>query len=100
VGWLVDFDDPGAPPGYSGLAGTLVIWSNGKVRQRFRIEQVFYSWSFVDGDTKVSFHTGPTHGEQSSYCELHDIKTGNLLDTWDGQLDSDNPVPAWAKSLR
>jgi hypothetical protein len=96
AGWLVDFPVEGVS---DGVPETLVIWRDGKVTRRFKTEQAFYSWAFLSRGAQVAFHTGPLHGEQSSHCELHDVKTGRRLAEWDGDLESDNK-PAWVAGLK
>jgi len=95
VGWLVQYKDPdgGAP-----LAGTLVIWRAGKVIRRFQVDQTFWSWAFYAKSAQVAWHDGPTHGETNSHCELHDINSGRLLSTWDGDLEDANRPP-WTEVL-
>jgi len=96
AGWLVDYRVEGVS---DGVAETLVIWRDGKVIRRFRTEQAFYSWAFRSKGAQVAFHTGPLHGEQTSYCELHDVKTGRRLAVWDGNLESANK-PTWVAGLK
>jgi hypothetical protein len=96
AGWLVDFRV--AEVSY-GVAETLVIWRDGAVRRRFKTEQAFWSWAFISHGAQVAFHTGPLHFEQRSHCELHDIKTGRRLASWDGDLES-STKPAWVAGLR
>ena len=95
VGWLVDYPDPDAG---SPIAGKLVIVRKGAVVRRFEAEEVFWSWSFYAQGKQVAYHVGPTHGEQASHCELHDVDSGRLLTKWDGDLD-DPKRPSWAKGL-
>lgn len=96
AGWLVEYRVEGAS---DGVAETLVIWRDGKITRRFKTEQAFYSWAFVSRGAHVAYHTGPMHFEQSSHCELRDVKTGRRLAEWDGDLESGNK-PAWVASLR
>jgi hypothetical protein len=95
VGWLVEYSIDGL--NYP-ISGTLVAWRDGQVRRRFGTAQAFYSWAFYSRGTQVAFHTGPTHGEQTSHCELHDIKTGRAVAKWDGDLQSSNK-PDWVAGL-
>ncbi len=96
VGWLVDFRVKEIS---YGVAETLVIWRDGKISRRFKTEQVFYSWAFLSRGAQVAYHTGPLHFEQTSHCELHDVKTGRRLASWDGDLESANK-PLWVAGLR
>jgi hypothetical protein len=95
VGWLVEYDDSGSRP----FPGMLVVWRAGKIIRRFPADQSFYSWSFYAGGKQVAYHVGPLHGEETSHCELHDVETGKLIAAWDGDLDSPDQRPAWAKGL-
>ena len=95
VGWLVDYSDP---DNSSPDAGKLVIFGGGHIVRRFGTDQVFWSWTFYAQGEQVAYHVGPTHGEESSHCELHDVKTGRLLAQWDGDLD-DSKRPQWTRGL-
>ena len=94
-GWLILSADPA---GTSPIATQLRISRDGRVVRTFATEQVFWSWGFEPGSKRVAFHTGPTHGERVSHCELHDIATGKLVESWDGDLES-NSRPRWTKVL-
>jgi hypothetical protein len=95
AGWLALYADP---DGSSAFAGTLVLWRSGKVMRRFQADQTFWSWAFYAHADQVAYHVGPTHGEIQSHCELHDVKSGRLLASWDGDLDDTNRPP-WTKGL-
>lgn len=92
AGWLVLYTDPDGP-----FAGSLVLWRAGKIIRRFQSDQTFWSWGFY-AHGQVAYHVGPTHGESSSHCELHDIESGKLVASWDGDLDDPNR-PRWTKGL-
>ena len=94
AGWLVLYPDPDSS---SPFAGTLVLWRSGKVVRRFEADQTFWSWAFYANAQQVAYHVGPTHGA-APHCELHDIESGRLLASWDGELDDANR-PAWTKGL-
>lgn len=95
AGWLALYADPDSA---SPFAGTLVLWRGGKVIRRFEADQTFWSWAFYGHAGQVAYHVGPTHGEATSHCELHDVKTGRLVASWDGDLDDPNR-PAWTRGL-
>jgi hypothetical protein len=95
AGWLILYKDP---DGSSPFAGKLVVWRDGRILRSFAAEQVFWSWSFEHGGEQVAYHVGPTHGETASHCELHDLRTGRRLASWDGDLES-SARPAWTKKL-
>jgi hypothetical protein len=95
AGWLVLYKDP---DGGSPIAQKLLIWRDGRIVQRFQTDQTFWSWSFEQGTEQVAFHTGPTHGESTSHSELHDLRTGTRLSSWDGDLEDPNR-PVWTRKL-
>jgi hypothetical protein len=95
AGWLVLYADP---DGGSPVAGTLVLWRAGKIIRRFQSDQTFWSWALYAHARQVAYHVGPTHGETVSRCELHDIESGHLVASWDGDLD-DPARPPWTKGL-
>jgi hypothetical protein len=94
AGWLVLYSDPDSSTPF---AGTLVIWQGDKIVKRFEADQTFWSWAFYANDSEVAYHVGPTHGD-APHCELHDIDTGKLLASWNGDLE-DAKRPAWTKGL-
>ena len=95
AGWLVLYADP---DGGSPVAGSLVLWRAGKIIRHFHSDQTFWSWTFYAHVEQVAYHVGPTHGETVSHCELHDIQSGHLVASWDGDLD-DPKRPPWTKGL-
>ena len=95
AGWLVLYTDP---DGGSPVAGSLVLWRAGKIVRRFQSDQTFWSWVFHAHGEQVAYHVGPAHGEINSHCELHDIESGHLVASWDGDLD-DPKRPPWTKHL-
>jgi hypothetical protein len=94
-GWLILSPNPA---GTSPMATQLRIARDRRIVRTFATEQVFWSWGFESGSKRVAFHTGPTHGEPVSHCELHDIATGKLVESWDGDLQSATR-PKWTKVL-
>jgi hypothetical protein len=98
AGWLVLYDNPdGGEP----LPGMLVIWRSGRIVRRFRTEQVFWSWAFVESGKLVAYHTGPTHGA-APHCELRNVDSGSVVATWDGDLDDPeqrSKAPEWIRGL-
>ena len=96
VGWLVRYRYGDVP---DLIPGTLVVWRAGKIVRCFPAAQVFYSWAFYAGGKQVAYHVGPLHGEPKSHCELHDVKSGRLVASWDGDLDADYNRPPWTKGL-
>jgi hypothetical protein len=95
AGWLVLYKDP---DGGSPIAGKLVVWRDSRIQRSFPADQVFWSWSFEHSAEQVAYHVGPPHGETASHCELHDLQTGRLLSSWDGDLENPHR-PTWTKQL-
>jgi hypothetical protein len=95
AGWFVLYTNP---DGGSPFAGTLVLWRAGKTIRRFQSDQTFWSWAFYANVAQVAYHEGPTHSETTSHCELHDVESGHLVASWDGDLD-DPKRPPWTKGL-
>jgi hypothetical protein len=100
AGWLILYPDPdnSSASRFADIPGSLVIWRNGKIVRSFEPGQTLWSWSFVEGGGQVAYHSGPTHGERSSHCELRDVTTGRLLASWDGNLEQIDR-PEWTKKL-
>lgn len=94
-GWLILSPNPA---GTSPVATQLRITRDGRAVRTFTTEQVFWSWGFEPGSKRLAFHTGPVHGEAFSHCELHDIATGKLIESWDGDLQSPTR-PTWTRVL-
>ena len=95
VGWLILYANP---DGGSPFAGTLVVWRSDEIIRRFQADQTFWSWTFYANAAQVAYHVGPTHGEDKSHCELHDVEGGRLLTSWDGDLEDANRPP-WTRDL-
>jgi len=95
AGWLALYKDP---DGGSPVAGRLVLWRGGRIMRSFPTDQTFWSWAFEHNAEQVSYHVGPKHGETASHCELHDLRTGRLLASWDGDLEG-SKRPAWTNKL-
>ena len=95
AGWLVLYRDP---DGGSPFAGKLILWRSGRIIRTFHTDQTFWSWAFERGAEQVAYHVGPRHGETASHCELHDVRTGRLVESWDGDL-TDPGKPTWTRKL-
>ncbi|MEP7354767.1 MAG: hypothetical protein ABI824_16180 [Acidobacteriota bacterium] len=96
AGWLAEYSISGVA---DAIAGTLVIWREGKSLRKFQADQSFWSWTFYAQGKQVAYHVGPLHGERKSHCELYDVASGRRLAVWDGDLDSAVARPAWAQGL-
>ena len=97
VAWLADYADPfGSQDSSDRIAGRLVLYRAGHVLRRFRTDQIFWSWHFVNQDLDIAFCTGPTHGGASG-CELHRVVDGHLKARWDTHSVGD--PPPWVHGL-
>jgi len=95
VGWLAEYEN--CCTSYA-IPLKLVIYRNGKVRQRLGDGLMIYDWRFWEGGTQAAFCSGTVHGDSGGHCELHDASSGRTLDTLDGHLDDDSPK--WAAGMR
>jgi hypothetical protein len=97
LGWLVEYTDPSVAY-YKGatIAGELVLFRSGKVFRRFKTDQVFWDWKFLDGGRKVAYAVGPTHGG-AAQCILRDAESGAIVQQW--TVDRKGAPPEWARSL-
>jgi hypothetical protein len=104
VGWLVDWPNPDESQAWRTMAGTLVIWRNGKIVRRFQPgPAVFWGWNFWDGGTQVGYEIGAMHFSNGDY-ELRDIATGSLLahcyyNEYDEKHSDPGEMPDWAKAV-
>jgi hypothetical protein len=95
VGWLADYEN--CCTSYP-LSLELMIYKDGKVRQRLGDGMTIYDWRFWEGGKQAAFCSGTVHGDSGGHCELHDAISGRTLDTLEGCLDEDSPH--WARGLR
>ena len=77
---------------------SVVIWRDGKVRQKLGDGLMIYDWRFWEGGKQAAFCSGTVHGDSGGHCELHDVENGKTLQTMDGHLNDDSPK--WARGLR
>jgi hypothetical protein len=96
AGWAADY--PNCCTSYP-IPLLLVIYRDGKIIQRLnRGGLMIYDWRFWDRGKQVAFCTGTVHFNPAGHCELHDVRSGKLLATIDGDLSSESPM--WARGLR
>jgi hypothetical protein len=65
VGWLALFPFPRPDPSDydpGPIAGSLVLYRDGRILHTFETEQIFWVWHFLRGGSQVAYSTGPTHG--------------------------------------
>jgi len=94
VGWLV-LEQPECCANYP-IPLSLAIYRNRKVIQHITGEPMIWDWQFLKGGSEVALAMGPQHGEDAVHFELHDARSGRLLDEWDGK---NKKSPAWASGL-
>ncbi len=95
VAWTAEYEN--CCTSYS-IPLLLVIYRDGRVRQRLGDGLMIYDWKFWDGGKKVAFCTGTVHGDSGGHCELHDAKSGRTLATVTGHME--DRFPSWARGLR
>lgn len=102
VGWLVQY--PNCCTAYP-IPLTLVVYADG-VRRTYRgSERPIWRWRFLAGGNQIAFHQETTHGGLGRHDELRDVRSGDLIETFDWPVGPDNqPVedaalPSWAQSL-
>ncbi len=57
-----------------------------------------WGWAFRQAGAQVAFYTGTVHGDYPPNYQLHDARSGRLVDTWVGR--EERLAPAWAKGLK
>ncbi len=55
------------------------------------------AWHFVAGGKQVTFYTDTVHGGFAPHYELHDVRTGRLVEKLDGPLNEKSP--SWTDGL-
>ena len=92
AGWLaITFDVP-TP------TSALVQYRPGKPLRQFQGERkAIIDWTFVAEGKQIALKDLVPEG-RGPHCELRDTETGDLLETWDGDL-TPSP-PDWARGLK
>jgi hypothetical protein len=54
-------------------------------------------WHFANNGTRVAFEQETVHGGLGIHYELRDIKTGDLIDSYDGEPQPN--APQWVHAL-
>ena len=98
VGWLVKY--PNCCTSYP-IPMALVVYSDG-VRRAYRGSGLpIWDWRFQTGGNQVAFRQETTHGGTGNRFQLHDVRSGELIDAFDWPVGPDNQrladpvVPAW-----
>ena len=96
VGWLVEA--PNCCTSYP-IPLTLMLLRPGAKAMRLGANGLaIWGWAFRAGGAQVAFYTGPVHGDYIPNYQLHDVRTGRLIDTWIGR--EQRQAPEWARGLK
>ena len=101
VGWIVKY--PSCCTSYP-IPLTLVVYSEGAKRAYRGSGLPIWRWRFLAGGSQVAFQQETVHGGTGIRFELHDVRSGDLVDVFDWPVGPDNqPVadavlPDWAKA--
>ncbi|MCU0754555.1 MAG: hypothetical protein MUE46_05450 [Xanthomonadales bacterium] len=102
VGWLVEYpncctSDP--------IPLTLVVHSDGTKRAYRGSGVPIWQWRFLADGQHVAFRQETVHGGTGLRFELHEVRSGKLLDAHDGPVGPDNQpladadLPDWAAAI-
>jgi hypothetical protein len=94
AGWLVNYQN--CCTSYP-TPLMLVIYRPASPLLRLGDGMMICAWHFVDGGKQVAFYTNTVHGDLAPHYELHDIRTGRLVDKLDGSLNEKSP--RWTDGL-
>jgi hypothetical protein len=96
VGWLADY--PNCCTSYP-IPLELIILRNGKIVRVFTGTGLpVWRWKFMAKGTQVAFEQETVHGGLGIHYELRDIKTGDLIESYDGEPQPD--APQWVLDLK
>jgi hypothetical protein len=96
AGWLV-LEHPDCCVNYP-VALTAITYLNRRIMQHIRAEPLIWDWCFIGAGNQIAISIGPQHGEDGVHFELHDARSGRLLDKSDA--NSNGKRPLWAIGLR
>jgi hypothetical protein len=94
AGWLIEQEN--CCTSYT-IPTSLAIYRAGKMRL-LGDGLMIYDWCFVGEGAQVALSTGTVHGMTSRHLSLYDIRSGRLLQEWNGDTDAASPI--WAKDLK
>src|SRR4051794_35555921 len=84
IGWLVLYPYP-EPAGYKyvrdPIPGLLVLYRNGRIIRRLRMEPTVYKWRFQSDSKQVAYCTGPLHGGGTE-CSVRSVDSGEITAYW------------------
>ena len=94
AGWLIDYEN--CCTSYP-IPLTLVIYRPGRIIQRIKPGWMIFDWRFVEGARKIALSSGTVHGMTYRSLSLYDVRTGRLLERWEGAFEQAPPL--WARGL-
>ena len=92
--WLIDYEN--CCTSYP-IPLTLVIYRSGRIVRRIQPGLMIFDWSFVEGASKIALSSGTVHGMTSRSLSLYEVRTGRLLERWEGSFEEAPPL--WARGL-
>jgi hypothetical protein len=94
VGWLVNF--PNCCTSYP-IPLLLVIYRDGKILRLITSEAGLpvFKWVFLGNGSEVAYVASTVHGDYEPICELRDVGSGRIIETWQG--DKSKALPRWAE---
>jgi hypothetical protein len=95
AGWLVYYEN-NCCTSYP-VPLTLVIYRPASPLLRLGGGMMLCAWRFVAAGKQVAFYTNTVHGDRAPHYELHDVRTGRLVEKLDGPLDEKSP--GWTDGL-
>lgn len=94
AGWLIDYEN--CCTSYP-IPLTLVIYRSGRVVRRIQPGLMIFDWRFLEGARKIALSSGTVHGMTFRSLSLYEVRTGRLLERWEGSFEE--APPPWARGL-
>lgn len=95
LGWLVYYKN--LYTSYP-IPKMLMVYRTARPPLRLGGGEMVGDWQFVARGKQVAFYTNTVHGDLEPHYELHDVRTGRLIEELDGPLDEKSP--GWTDGLR
>jgi hypothetical protein len=96
VGWLALY--PNCCTSYP-IPLKLVILRAGKRRTIKGNGLPVWEWKFSEDSRYVAIRQAPVHGDAPQHYELRDIRSGRLVDSFDGASKRSRSPPPWVRIL-
>jgi hypothetical protein len=96
VGWLALY--PNCCTSYP-VPLKLIILRAGKRRTIKGNGLPVWEWKFSEDSRYVAIRQAPVHGDAPQHYELRDIRSGRLVDTFDGASKRSSSPPPWVRIL-